>query len=231
MGMTREAFNRAVHSLCEHLALIKIKGKLDKNETLNTAMVLMNWQVAHATESSVLCLVHPPVTTSIDQNKDDPIDYDGVFLEDERVAVDHDAAPPSEHSTVEWHFSVVYSDTWQVPILYFTVQHRDGSPCPRSLVLESLHEEDDSYEFISYDEHPISGIPSLYLHPCQTSERLNILLMGTSSSWTTTSPCHILLSWLSIVLPAVGFRIPPFLFPTMMASASTNSTTILPVAS
>ena len=229
MVMTRETFNGAAKSLYERIALLRGKGKLDNNDKFNTAMPLMDWQVVHTTETSVLSLVHPPVTTSLDQNKDNPTTLDSVFLEDEHVAVDHDAALPSEHSTMEWHFSVVFSDTWHVPILYFAVQHRDGSPCTRSVVLDALHREDESYEFISYDEHPLSGIPSLYLHPCRTSERLNMILMGTSTSWTTTPPYHILLSWLSIVLPAVGFCIPPFLFPSMTEKRSINNTAMVPV--
>ena len=36
--------------------------------------------------------------------------------------------------------------------------------------------EEDLWEFISQEEHPMTGVPSFFLHPCQTSMRMELLL-------------------------------------------------------
>jgi hypothetical protein len=147
----------------------------------------------------------------------------------------------------EWRFSIVYCPVWRVPVLYFTVQQQDGTPCPVSLVTDWIHyhhhyhyhqsridganndKEDDNddddvaarmEDFISYDEHPITGVPSMFLHPCRTKENLMTLFCSSSTTTTTTttisnhccccdSSAVRLLQWLSMVLPAVGCQTIP----------------------
>jgi Autophagocytosis associated protein, active-site domain len=102
-----------------------------------------------------------------------------------------------------WYLNCIYHETWQVPVLYFSVQNaHDGSPCTRDNVLEALgigstgsssmperndmnttneklfdQDEyiDNTWTTISMEEHPITGIPSYFLHPCRTAERLGTL--------------------------------------------------------
>lgn len=84
---------------------------------------------------------------------------------------------------MEWFFSVAYHDTWGVPVLYFRVLHMTGEQCSRMDVLNALSCSDDDdetyyengWDFISQEEHPITGEPSYFLHPCQTSARLGFL--------------------------------------------------------
>lgn len=212
LTLTRKEFNRAATTLCERLATCS------KNNYDDASPFLLDWQVAPQTEiqgASLLHLIHPPVTrrrldTSFIQGNH-VADVD-VHLEDETLVVDPDVTPPPTLSSssssnllllLEWQFSIVYSDTWQVPILFFTAQHMDGSPCLRYSLLKALGCQDgiDSYDFISYDEHPVTRVPSFFLHPCQTAARMKLLGATTE---------YFLVSWLSMVLPAIGFRMPPF---------------------
>ena len=124
---------------------------------------------------------------------------------------------------IEWSFSVAYSHVWAVPVLYFRVQYLNGMPLSRPEVLNILRcgadhdvvksddstqgvsvEEDDGWNFVSYEEHPITGVPSFFLHPCQTSKRLHLLMAtGTNSddSVEKNKSAVVLLSWLSMILP------------------------------
>lgn len=135
---------------------------------------------------------------------------------------------------IEWSFSVVYSHVWGVPVLYFRVQYLNGIPLSRSQVLniliggigdsienkgthEDAIEEDDGWNFVSYEEHPITGVPSFFLHPCQTSKRLHLLMIATGAendeySVVKKNPANVLLSWLSMILPSTGFRMSPKVF-------------------
>jgi len=131
---------------------------------------------------------------------------------------------------IEWSFSVVYSHVWAIPVLYFRVQYLNGMPLSRTQVLNiliidgmenrSTHEDniedDDSWNFVSYEEHPITGVPSFFLHPCQTSKRLHHLMAAGAdndeNSVAKTNPANVLLSWLSMILPSTGFRISPKVF-------------------
>eukprot|EP00594_Rhizosolenia_setigera_P013496 CAMPEP_0178971612 /NCGR_PEP_ID=MMETSP0789-20121207/20413_1 /TAXON_ID=3005 /ORGANISM="Rhizosolenia setigera, Strain CCMP 1694" /LENGTH=236 /DNA_ID=CAMNT_0020658685 /DNA_START=100 /DNA_END=807 /DNA_ORIENTATION=+ len=127
--------------------------------------------------------------------------YDDLIENDEEIDESYDdemAQIPieSDHHTtnrgkiendppivMEWFFSVAYHDTWGVPVLYFRVLHMTGEQCSRTDVLNALscsNEDDETYyenswDFISQEEHPITGEPSYFLHPCQTSARLGSL--------------------------------------------------------
>jgi hypothetical protein len=92
-----------------------------------------------------------------------------------------------------------------------------------------------SWEFVSQEEHPISGTPLYCLHPCRTGERMGYLMTtfdATSSSEveedesdrdgrsrstkaTTSSTIVPLLGWLSMVLPVVGCAIHPDVYRRM----------------
>jgi Autophagocytosis associated protein, active-site domain len=106
-----------------------------------------------------------------------------------------------------WSFSVVYSDIWKAPVLYFTADAADDgrplsrseilavllSPAPSSLPSSSCHGDDrhhqpptdqkGSWDFVSCEEHPVSGQPSYFLHPCNYSQHLDDLLRVGGGDW------------------------------------------------
>ena len=111
----------------------------------------------------------------------------------------------------EWHFSVVYSETWHAPVLYFHVQDmKRGEPCTRSQIVTYLsnlypqNKVEDTWDFCSQEEHPITRMPSFFLHPCRTNERLQHL---TTPQEHKQDPAATLLQWMTIMLPSVGLAI------------------------
>ncbi|MGK3734696.1 MAG: hypothetical protein ACI8RD_002248 [Bacillariaceae sp.] len=140
----------------------------------------------------------------------------------------------------QWTFSIIYSSTFRVPMLYFSVQemNMNGSPVGRQQVLEILRQEHnkrssfaiiddiptDTWEFISQEEHPITGLVSYFLHPCQSAERLHLLTAGKSDqkelcirpeqnlTANESTSNNILWTWMSMIFPVVGHSIPASYF-------------------
>jgi hypothetical protein len=230
---SRQDFNVAAKAL----VILGLQA-VDNDVNITRTFDLGFWELEGPNESpsgSYLYLVHPPIITNHprcdnitagSQHSDDVEDVgEEPSLEDDSVLVDpdscHQALPVDESSSLTtidrpiqlWNFSVVYSDTFQVPVLYFHVQHSNGEPCSRSQVLTWLKKPDieDSWEFLSQEEHPCTRLPSFFLHPCQTPELLRVMMMTT-----TTTPdqggdgggSHALWAWLSLILGAVGYPIP-----------------------
>ncbi|CAG2248941.1 ATG10 [Mytilus edulis] len=80
----------------------------------------------------------------------------------------------TECLTYEYH--VVYSHSYNVPVLYFNVYHQNGKllsldevwsdipECYRDRLLE------ERWSFITQQEHPLLGRPFFMLHPCHTKD-------------------------------------------------------------
>jgi hypothetical protein len=160
---------------------------------------------------------------------------------------------------IRWVYSIVYSPTWQAPVLYFTAESSVAASASsdgpgdsgnndavlplflsRRQVLQELNHDaaavtttgdscdEDSWNFVSAEEHPMTGLPSFFLHPCQTADCLSTIMTTPSSppslTASTTSPAvrhdnddddgivqaaHRLWAWCALVLPAAGLVIPP----------------------
>ena len=183
----------------------------------------------------------PDANESVKEILEDPHSLD-TFLGENSHEFKHDDNDKSvnQYITMEWSFSIVYHETWGVPVLYFQVQYLDGSRCSRHDVLDALHVYDlntsdaglnitvgavDSWDFISEEEHPITGIPSFFLHPCQTSARLEWMLEAMKQDAATPMDginndihedrrrgCeyhhdYLLLMWMMMIFPAVRCKI------------------------
>ncbi|PWN49613.1 hypothetical protein IE53DRAFT_388151 [Violaceomyces palustris] len=88
--------------------------------------------------------------------------------------------------------SILWSPTWQVPVLHFSASWQDGSPLSLTELLESpvfvrstafdptsvSQDPGESCDLpqISQGEHPVTGRPSWFLHPCHTAELLSQIL-------------------------------------------------------
>jgi Autophagocytosis associated protein, active-site domain len=130
----------------------------------------------------------------------------------------------NQFTLLQWNLSCVYSETWQIPVLYFDVRNvSTGQPCSREEVLSYLvldfdglpvqsdetNQIESSWNFLSFDEHPISRLPSFFLHPCRTSERMGLIestLMQHSTCGVETRAV-LLHSWLSLMLAPLRMKL------------------------
>jgi Autophagocytosis associated protein, active-site domain len=130
---------------------------------------------------------------------------------------------------LRWTLSAVYSHVWHVPVLYFTVQRDNGAHVTRRELLtelryyQSCHASSgaaadcasrlspwttSSWEFCSYEPHPVTGMPSFMVHPCQTKECLQVLQTTARHSGNGSNVAALdLWSWLSWILPSIGVSV------------------------
>ena len=243
-GVSREDFDRSAKALLSAFAA-------SKSEEFEPSFALFDWRL-NRDGWNLLYLSHPPVTLSSGDVPSRKESSDGVPLEDEGIWEDDQCytdetsiqgniaeLPQQQTFVTQWTFSIVYSTTYQSPVLYFCVQESNGNPVGRQLLLKILEQEHrrsafeesndfpaDAWDFVSQEEHPVTGLSSFFLHPCQSSHRLQLLtatavgedytiddgLEQTTSCVDGFSKTNLLWIWMSMILPAVGHSVPSSYF-------------------
>ena len=117
-------------------------------------------------------------------------------------------------------YDVVYSPSYQVPILYLTFADASTG---KSIPLPSA---DEIYDMLvpqgfktpmrdvgvmgalSMAEHPITGVPAYFVHPCRTQEALAPLLGDTSHESGSEPAVEYLLLWFGVIGASVGLSVP-----------------------
>ena len=191
---------------------------------------LCRWELSHNDQNDVY-LSHPSVTVFSSGGIEEQKDPDEL-VEDDTIIVDDDQyiiqIPPVKGNNndkkedqqrqlaTEWTFSIIYSYTYQVPVLYFMVQDDKGGLIGRRQLLEILrkeHEqsiffsinndfpnENDTWDFVSQEEHPMTGLTSYFLHPCHSAQRMQLLNDGTKCQNEENNQSGMIWTWMSMVL-------------------------------
>lgn len=137
--------------------------------------------------SRTLHILAPASSSS--SSSDDP--GDEALIEDDKVCehvADDDVAIEREEvvtvtQTIHW------SSTWRLPVLYFNASSSSGQPLSLDQLISAgivhtpttLSDNPDENATAgpggaSVADHPRSGLPSFFLHPCNTSQALTALL-------------------------------------------------------
>ena len=221
-------FNQSAKALVKALnqSVNHSGGASSTSSSISSPVELTSWVIE--ANNDIIYLAHPPVLFRSNDYNSDPIDNvtideDEIDSSGSNVELDeyivHNCNPRSCDVT-EWTFSVVFHDTWRVPTLYFHVHDIDGTPITRDKVVTillsstrgnetnangSIMTEEETWDFVSQEEHPMTGKPSFFLHPCQTAAKMELLLH---------QPKHYcpLLSWMSMILPSVRCAISPYVY-------------------
>ncbi|NXD28253.1 ATG10 enzyme, partial [Spelaeornis formosus] len=112
---------------------------------------------------------------------------------------------------IRYEYHVLYSSSYQVPVLYFRACFLDGRPLTLDEIWGSVHAsyqarlQEGPWDTITQQEHPILGQPFFVLHPCRTNEFISAVLGGSQECHRHTN--YITL-WLSTVGPVVGLNLP-----------------------
>ena len=77
--------------------------------------------------------------------------------------------------TVHLEYHVVYSTSYEVPILYFTATFQNGKQLPLKDVWSLVSDmyvsgESDRWGLITQHEHPLLSRPFYHIHPCHTAQ-------------------------------------------------------------
>lgn len=123
-------------------------------------------------------------------------------------------------------YDIVHSPSYQVPVLYLKFQGEHPSleatdPKPRTfqpspeelydLLVSSSHRPQlqgvGVMGALSMTDHPVSGRPVYFVHPCRTAESMNVVLAGRECG-VDVKPEVYLMMWLGLVGGAVGLDVP-----------------------
>nr|XP_023960266.1 ubiquitin-like-conjugating enzyme ATG10 [Chrysemys picta bellii] len=112
---------------------------------------------------------------------------------------------------IRYEYHVLYSSSYEVPVLYFRACFLDGRPLTLDEIWEGVHEcyrarlLEGPWDTITQQEHPLLGQPFFVLHPCRTNEFMAPVL---ANSQRENRNMNYITSWLSIVGPVVGLNLP-----------------------
>lgn len=115
---------------------------------------------------------------------------------------------------------IVYSSAYQVPVLYITFAERSKNQSVALPSPDEIHKVLVPDDFkspmrsvgvmgaLSMAEHPITGTPAYFVHPCRTQEALSPLLDNAGSEAKPCSEMQYLLLWFGVIGASVGLSVP-----------------------
>uniref|UniRef100_A0A8D0FIV7 Ubiquitin-like-conjugating enzyme ATG10 n=1 Tax=Strix occidentalis caurina TaxID=311401 RepID=A0A8D0FIV7_STROC len=86
---------------------------------------------------------------------------------------------------IRYEYHVLYSSSYQVPVLYFRACFLDGRPLTLDEIWKNVHAcyqarlLERPWDTITQQEHPLLGQPYFVLHPCRTNEFMSPILTSS----------------------------------------------------
>ncbi|XP_051875745.1 ubiquitin-like-conjugating enzyme ATG10 [Pristis pectinata] len=142
----------------------------------------------------------------------------------ENVSDDTEEAQVTTPELIRYEYHVVYSSSYQAPVLYFRACYLDGRPLALKEIWESVHDcyqeslSQRLWETITQQEHHLLGQPFFVLHPCRTSELMTPIMIGATREQRNV---NYITSWLSMMGPVVGLDV-PLSYATAMSQGMTD---------
>ncbi|KAK4951252.1 hypothetical protein LTR10_010225 [Elasticomyces elasticus] len=141
-------------------------------------------------------------------------------LESEEVAADPEddealirSAPPKKTTVIH---DIVYSPSYRVPVLYITLPHPPPNSNIHDLLVPASHRTQlqhagGSLGALSLTDHPITGLPAYFIHPCRTAESMAAIVSSlhvVGSRAAEGGEIGYLMQWLGLVGPSVDLTVP-----------------------
>ncbi|XP_072438585.1 ubiquitin-like-conjugating enzyme ATG10 isoform X2 [Chiloscyllium punctatum] len=126
------------------------------------------------------------------------------------VSSDIEEAQVTTSQLIRYEYHVVYSSSYQAPVLYFRACYSDGKPLTLEEIWENVHDcykerlFQGPWDTITQQEHHLLGQPFFVLHPCRTSELMTSIMGATQEQRNV----NYITSWLSMMGPVVGLDVP-----------------------
>ena len=195
--ITHGDFDSAIQqipSVCDHWTLKRTTLRGDNKETL---------YLSH--------LVQTPVKLS---REIDGIGEGGNVEEHDDATLD-----VTNVQSISYHYTIVYSESYQVPVIYFTASWQDGGQLQLEQVWDQVQLSSDVNKLstLTQTEHPLLGIPCYHIHPCNTATMMSSVLNDTAKNSDTLKwQTKYVIMWLSLVSPLVNLP-----FSTSLLSSGT----------
>lgn len=136
--------------------------------------------------------------------------------ENDVAEMDEEAVSPAPQldRSVLIHYDIIYSETYQVPVLYLSVEGQSYRRLSLDEVYSILTRASTELELrnigvlgaLSLVDHPVHGTPVYMIHPCRTQEA-----MQSYPPELQSSPLRYMLLWFGLFGNHVGLSIPPAL--------------------
>ncbi|XP_067838885.1 ubiquitin-like-conjugating enzyme ATG10 isoform X1 [Heptranchias perlo] len=129
----------------------------------------------------------------------------------ENVSNDTEEAQVTTSELIRYEYHVVYSSSYQAPVLYFRACYSDGRPLALKEIWENVHDcykerlFQGPWDTITQQEHHLLGQPFFVLHPCRTPELMTPIMDGATQEKRNV---NYITSWLSMMGPVVGLDLP-----------------------
>lgn len=153
-------------------------------------------------------LHNPHVCTKQAENQDLIEENVQENVEDETAGVQ---AVCESRAVLRYEYHVLYSCSYQIPVLYFRASTLDGRPVSLDEVWSNVHPNyrqrllQGPWDTLTQQEHPLLGQPFFMLHPCRTEEFMKPALDLAQAEHKTA---NYIVTWLSVVGPVVGLDVP-----------------------
>ncbi|CAK4029568.1 Hypothetical predicted protein [Lecanosticta acicola] len=106
-------------------------------------------------------------------------------------------------------YDIIYSPSYQVPVLY--IQCPTSNFSPDCLVPSAYKRQINSVGVmgaLSMTEHPVTGLPVYFVHPCRTQEMM--------AARGQLGPEEYLMVWFGVIGAGVGLNVPVALARSMV---------------
>ncbi|KAI7369564.1 hypothetical protein KC354_g1815 [Hortaea werneckii] len=113
----------------------------------------------------------------------------------------------------EVHYDIVYSPSYQVPVLYLSFPSTNSSPLPPPDEIYDLlvpHPYRAQLQAVGpmsalsmTGEHPVTSGPAYFVHPCLTQDSMRAVMAGRK-----VSAAEYLALWVGVVGTTVGLNLP-----------------------
>ncbi|KAF9958442.1 hypothetical protein BGZ72_000361 [Mortierella alpina] len=114
-------------------------------------------------------------------------------------------------------YHIIFSPSYQVPVLYFNAYRHDGAAISLEEIYESLVPTEWRSSIrdaglnggISQQDHPILNLPYFYMHPCETVPLMETIALSRADESNSTSFLEdYIMTWLSFTGQAIGITVP-----------------------
>lgn len=140
------------------------------------------------------------LTQCLDNNSDLPDLPDLNDLEESNIESDIQSATKSLINVRKWEYHVLYSISYEVPVLFFNVWNSAGQLLSLDELWHAVHPSlksqiyENRWYTLTQQEHPYLHQPFFFFHPCNTSAFINCF---------SDKRRNILITWLSSVGAAI----------------------------
>ncbi|KAK3623399.1 hypothetical protein LTR56_010407 [Elasticomyces elasticus] len=140
-----------------------------------------------------------------------PEDEDDAGENDDEALV-RSLPPKSSGQKTTVIYDIVYSPSYRVPVLYITLSHPPPNSNIHDLLVPASHRAQlqhagGSLGALSLTDHPITGLPAYFIHPCRTAEGM-AAITKSGEVGGRGGPMEYLMRWLGLVGPSVGLSVP-----------------------